>query len=672
MKTSSAPHPAYRPDIDGLRAIAVLAVVFFHAFPKKVAGGFIGVDIFFVISGFLISTIILNGHAAGRFSYQDFYIRRIRRIFPALILVLSFCFVVGWFSLFPDEFRQLGKQMAAGGLFVSNFALWNESGYFDVVAERKPLLHLWSLGIEEQFYIFWPMIVGLIWARRFTLALLLAILAASFLLNVFLTGHDATAAFYFPLSRFWELLTGAALAWLTLNRPAALAGYGNVRAAAGLGLLVVGFACITRANAFPGFWALLPALGAMLLISAGEHAWINRVLLSNRFMVSVGLVSYPLYLWHWPLMAFIRILKNEELSTKYATNAIVLSVLLAWLTYRFVETPIRKNGAMKTQALLLTVFMLVPLLAGLAAYSCNGFAQRKAATVASQAMLDEVKWFRETVASDGSCSRRAGIPESETRQLVCLATDARPHYLIIGDSHAMAFNSSAVLGRTAFSSVLMGQHGCLPFADYTTRTPTELSAGKACREAARAAIDFAKKTPAIRTVVLLTRGPFYFSGSGFGIEGRNDMAIYDSADRLTDSRRAFVDGYSQTVRELLAAGKHVVFFVDWPELGMDPSGCIGTRLITLGRAAPKSDCTNPLAVVQERQADYRRLIGEIQARNPEMLTYDPLPRFCEGNTCYGKRGGHVYYFDKDHLGVAGSSLLIDDFKTWAAARQLAR
>lgn len=668
MNKSLTAHPAYRADIDGLRAIAVLAVVFFHAFPKVVAGGFIGVDIFFVISGFLISTIIMREHAAERFSYQNFYIRRIRRIFPALIVVLSFCFVVGWFSLFPDEFRLLGKQMAAGSLFVSNFALWNESGYFDVVAERKPLLHLWSLGIEEQFYIFWPMILGLAWVRRFTLALLLSILSASFLLGVVLVAIDPTAAFYFPLSRFWELLIGAVLAWVALNRPEVMQRYGNIRALAGAGLLVAGFLFISQANAFPGWWALLPSLGAMLLISAGEGAWVNRVLLSNRLLVAVGLISYPLYLWHWPLMAFMRILKNEELSTKSSINAIVISLLLAWLTYRFVEIPVRKNTAIKKQAVVLSIVMLIPLLAGAAAYIGNGFNQREAAKVASQESLDEIKWFKETVASDGSCLRLASIPEHETANLVCLAMTANPEYMVIGDSHAMAFTSSAVLGRTSFNGVLMGQHGCLPFTEYTTRTPAETSSTKQCREAARTALDFVKRTPSIKSVLLLTRGPFYFSGSGFGVEGPVNMGIYNSAEQITDSRRAFVEGYSQTVHELLKAGKQVVFFIDWPELGIDPAGCVGARFLKLSKAAPKSDCTNPLNAVEHRQAEYRALVKEVASRNPGMKIYDPLPIFCEGVTCYGKRKGHVYYFDDDHVGIAGSALLIEDFKAWAARR----
>jgi peptidoglycan/LPS O-acetylase OafA/YrhL len=205
-------HPKYRPDVDGLRAIAVLSVVGFHAFPEWIRGGFIGVDIFFVISGFLISTIIFNSLHRSSFSFTEFYSRRITRIFPALILVLVFSFILGWHVLLADEFKQLGKQIAGGAAFISNFILWRESGYFDNTAETKPLLHLWSLGIEEQFYFVWPLLLWAAFKFRFNLmAMALSIAGISFLLNVLNITKDPVATFYLPQTRFWELMIGALL-----------------------------------------------------------------------------------------------------------------------------------------------------------------------------------------------------------------------------------------------------------------------------------------------------------------------------------------------------------------------------------------------------------------------------------------------------------------------------
>lgn len=218
--SASSPHSNYRPDIDGLRCFAVLSVIAFHAAPDWIGGGFVGVDIFFVISGFLISSIIFRDLQGNNFSLTEFYIRRIRRIFPALIFVLATTFILSWYLLLADEFAQLGKHMRAGALFVSNLLLWRETGYFDVAAETKPLLHLWSLGIEEQFYIFWPLLLILAHKRRISLlAITLLLSVVSFTLNIHGIERNSVAAFYAPYTRFWELLCGSLLAWFSLHPP---------------------------------------------------------------------------------------------------------------------------------------------------------------------------------------------------------------------------------------------------------------------------------------------------------------------------------------------------------------------------------------------------------------------------------------------------------------------
>jgi peptidoglycan/LPS O-acetylase OafA/YrhL len=212
-------HPKYRADIDGLRALAVLSVVSFHAFPNMLKGGFIGVDIFFVISGFLISTIIFENLERDSFSFVEFYSRRIKRIFPALLLVLIACYTFGWFVLLADEYKQLGKHIAGGAGFVSNFLFWKESGYFDNAADTKPLLHLWSLGIEEQFYIVWPLLLWFAWKQRLNLlTITLTVLIISFALNINKVHSNVVAVFYSPQTRFWELLTGSVLAYITLYK----------------------------------------------------------------------------------------------------------------------------------------------------------------------------------------------------------------------------------------------------------------------------------------------------------------------------------------------------------------------------------------------------------------------------------------------------------------------
>lgn len=359
-------HPKYRPDIDGLRAIAVLSVVGFHAFPDWIKGGFIGVDVFFVISGFLISGIIYENLDKRTFTFREFYIRRIRRIFPALIVVMTACFVFGLFSLLMDEYRQLGKHIAGGAVFISNLLLWQESGYFDNSAETKPLLHLWSLGIEEQFYIIWPLLVWLTWKRKFNFfAITLAIAVGSFYLNIKGITQDAIATFYSPVTRFWELMCGSLLAWVKIYKKESFTdiklkidriiaspvcrnkkvGEGkilaNLSAFTGIVLLVFGLEKITKDFSFPGVWALVPVFAAMLIIWAGPTAWINKQILSNKLVVWFGLVSYPLYLWHWPLLSFARIIENELPGRNIRIVAVVISIALAWLTMKWIEKPLR-------------------------------------------------------------------------------------------------------------------------------------------------------------------------------------------------------------------------------------------------------------------------------------------------------------------------------------------
>ncbi len=317
-----------------------MLVVCFHAFPEAMPGGFIGVDIFFVISGFLITGIIVRELGQQRFSLLAFYGRRIRRIFPALITVLVAVLVLGWLWMLPAAYAQLSSDVFASAAFFSNIALMLQSGYFDLESGKKPLLHLWSLGIEEQFYLVWPLILMLVARMRLPFLAVAAVIgAASFALNVALIGPDPVATFYLPFTRAWELLAGAALAcgFSHLGQASAAS---NWRAAIGLLLVAAAAAFLDSKSAFPGWWAVLPVAGGALLLSAPE-AWGCRHLLASPTFVRIGLISYPLYLWHWPLLVFFGIIKFAPLTLLDRGLVVGLSFVLAWLTYRFIEIPFR-------------------------------------------------------------------------------------------------------------------------------------------------------------------------------------------------------------------------------------------------------------------------------------------------------------------------------------------
>lgn len=382
----------YRPDIDGLRAISVLAVVFFHAFPAWIQGGFVGVDIFFVISGFLISSLIIEGLENNTFSFAAFYSSRINRIFPTLLLVLALCFLLGWFVLLPNEYEQLGQQIVGGASFISNFFFWHDAGYFDTGAETKPLLHLWSLGIEEQFYILWPLLLWVAWKKQMHLfALMVFVAIFSFILNVKGIKTDTTATFFSPQTRFWELISGSILAWILkdqskngqerLLKIKAWLGKGlhgkllqtiNTLISC-LGLSII-FFCLLKFNKemqYPGVWALFPVCGALLIIIS-EQSWINKTILSNRLIVSLGLVSYPLYLWHWPLLSFAHILAGMMPDRGIRIAAVCLSLILAGLCYRWIEKPIRHAASRQKNACMLVGCMSIAGCFGLGIYQFNG------------------------------------------------------------------------------------------------------------------------------------------------------------------------------------------------------------------------------------------------------------------------------------------------------------
>jgi peptidoglycan/LPS O-acetylase OafA/YrhL len=337
----SASPSGYRADIDGLRAIAVVAVLAFHASPALFPGGFAGVDVFFVISGFLITGVLASDLSQGRFTLREFYLRRARRIFPALTLVLAVTLLGAWMMLLPDEWLHFGKHLLAGAAFASNLALAREGSYFDWSAHLKPLLHLWSLGVEEQFYLVWPLFLAVLWKlrARWRIAGVAFVLMLSLGLNVLYIERYPTLAFYLPVTRVWELACGSLLALVSRTWTVRGRWIPEVLSWSGLALLGAAFLVLVDRSSAPGWWNLLPVGGTTLLIAAGRESSLSRFVLSSRPFVFVGLISYPLYLWHWPLLSFTHIIGLT--SGRTTLLCLLLAFLFSWLTYRYVERPIR-------------------------------------------------------------------------------------------------------------------------------------------------------------------------------------------------------------------------------------------------------------------------------------------------------------------------------------------
>jgi peptidoglycan/LPS O-acetylase OafA/YrhL len=639
--TSPQPPPGYRADIDGLRAVAVLSVVAYHAFPAWARAGFLGVDVFFVISGYLITGILLGGLRKGTFSLADFYVRRVRRIFPALLVVLAAALAFGWFALLADEYKSLGKHAAGGAGFVSNFLLRGEAGYFDPAADTKPLLHLWSLAIEEQFYLVWPLLLWAGWRLRLPPSLLLGGLAAtSFGVNLAQFEGAGIDAFYGPFSRVWELLLGAGLAWRQAARlrPAAPPGVTHALSLAGAGGIAAGLVWI-QPDAYPGWWALLPTLGAALLIAAGPGALVNRAVLANPVLGWFGLISFPLYLWHWPLLSFTRVARSAWPAPPVAAVLAVAAIALSALTYYAVERPLRFGPGARPKALALAAAMLVMAAAGYAVFRSEGLPTR--ATVADFAgNRNEI--LREPPV-DTACLAYAGAPP---RFMYCRFHDARgtQTVAIVGDSHArFAFPGLAAwLAGRGVNTVLLGEAGCPPLVGAPAgRTPAWRAQ---CRERTGEIHAILAAKPDIRTVIFIIRGTFYLTGLGFGAVESN----LNGTPQL--SAAEFTRGIRDTEAALARLGKRFIFVRENPELGFDPLGCIPRPL----RSVPAS-CVLDRAAIERRQRPYDEALRAVTG----VTVVGVLDALCPEGRCPALRNGELLYADDDHLSIAGSRLLTE-------------
>jgi peptidoglycan/LPS O-acetylase OafA/YrhL len=633
-------HQTYRPDIDGLRAFAVLAVLVYHAFPDVLRGGFAGVDVFFVISGYLITRDILTRQADGTFTLLDFYVRRVRRIFPALITVLLATLLFGWVVLYPHELEQLLMHVAASVAFVQNFKLLGEAGYFDTSAQLKPLLHLWSLSIEEQFYLLWPL---LLFVKR-KLVLVLVAIGASFAANVWLTEHNQTAAYYLPITRFWQIAAGALLA----IRPVHLARDRAELASLTGAVLCVGSVIVLAAGAgYPGWPGLVPTVGAALVIAGGPGTLVGRAL-GWRPAVAVGLISYPLYLWHWPVLAYLRTL-NADPPVWAIVLSVLLSVALAAATYRWVERPLRHPQHARAKAKGLAVSMTVLGALGLAAAPVAAHIPRLHDGIArSAAMTADLKLHDLSGFARCQAPQLRAIPDMS----FCLQSGPSATAVLLGDSHAVHFYRALVTADRDRGWLLLTQSGCPPLYVVHVHGPNV-----DCRRRMDTAIDALAAEPAIDVVVLS-----FYAGYTHAV----DMAFEHLSPnagpshyklehpQARDKPEALLIGLRATVERLVAAGKRVTILLDVAELPFLPANCI-TRPLSVGKI---ERCGVPLRQAQERRQLVETLARQLERELTAVRVFDPLALLCDDRWCAVDRPGMLLYYDSHHLSVRGAEMVI--------------
>lgn len=617
----------YRPDIDGLRAIAVLGVVLYHAYPSVLPGGFVGVDVFFVISGYLITSIIYSGLIRSEFSFIEFYCSRVRRIYPALLIVVVFVEAVGYFGMLPDELKLLGRHSIGGMFFFSNIIFYFESGYFDVASHLKPLLHLWSLGVEEQYYLFWPLLLYLVFLRGGKVSLnffISTLLAVSFLLGVVVVSIDKDAAFYLLPFRFWELAVGALLAVFIepgINRIRSQGGevYGFINSSVGcIGFFIIvsSFFFLSPDMSFPGYWAAVPVIGAMLVILSGAKGWLNRHVLSGRPLVFVGLISYPLYLWHWPILSYQTIFSSHAPSPASRLLAVVLSFLLAFLTFKFVERKVRRWPLRPTVAVLVCFSFFVAMIgAGFNQVNLN-----PAAANMADSDLRELRW-PEPLARNEKCK----VAFNYEGRFCALYNDYPVKVAVIGDSHANHFSPglAKLYGESKVGLVNLGATGCAP-----VNNVPDFIADKKCLNIPLA-LDIVKKNQDIGTVYLAARWAGY----------SHHLVKLQS-------------GLEETIQDLHRAGKKVVILDEVPFPNFDVRTCVKDRPFMLDQQS--KDCSFDRQRYEKDAHAVREVLAQVSDKFKDVLRVDLLDQICSKRLCEGRYHGRLIYRDPSHLSMSGS------------------
>jgi peptidoglycan/LPS O-acetylase OafA/YrhL len=637
----------YRADIDGLRAVAVLVVLLFHARLGPFPGGFVGVDVFFVISGYLITSIILAEIEAGTFSIVHFYERRVRRILPALFTVIAASIAIGWFVLAPRDYMEFALSAAAAAALYSNFHFNTRAGYFAPAAETQPLLHTWSIGVEEQFYLLAPLVILLL-AGRLRLVLLPAVAGlglVSLAVAAYGVEQEWSSAFYLLPARAWELLVGVALAFGLAPRLASR-GLRNAAGLAGLACIATAALLYRSGMAFPGFAALIPCLGTALLIESGrEGDTLTHRLLAAPPLVYLGRISYSLYLWHWPLLVFAEYELGAAFGDHHRLAVLALSVALSVASYTFIEQPVRRRQVLAGRR-----GVFAAALGGLLA--CLGATELIRSTRGLPGRLSPEAAAFARAAPDKSqlrdiCAGRAAAFDGEdTRGCEIGARREGPaSFVLYGDSHAAAVSHvvseiAAGMGLKGYA-VLTG--GCPPLLGLErVGARTFRKCIPPGRQIARIAAD-----PAVRNVIVVGRWGLYAEGQSSPNETGSNVRRFVAGDQDAN-RAAFRDLLTSSVEQLAHGGRTITLVGPVPELPFNLPAAM-TRAAMRDR---RQDFSLPYADFEQRQRSVFAALGEL-ARRPGVRVLYPHRLLCSPERCRTVDEGRLLYFDDDHLSQHG-------------------
>lgn len=607
----------YRREIDGLRTLAVVPVILFHAGLTVFSGGYVGVDVFFVISGYLITSILISELEQGNFSIARFYERRARRILPALFFVMLCCIPFAWMWMLPSELKDFSESIAAVVLFASNILFWREEGYFAPAAELKPLLHTWSLAVEEQYYLLFPVFLLLAWrfGRKRVFWSICVIAAISLAASEWGWRNEPSANFYLAPTRAWELLIGSMCAfWLTGREQRG----NNWLSLAGLALIVFAIFFYDDATPFPSGYALVPVLGtALIILFGGTGTWTAK-LLGMRGFVGIGLISYSAYLWHQPLFAFARIRNPVEPAQSLMLVLAALSLVLAYLSWRYVEKPFRKGSAsiLPTRRAVFAASVVVAAVfvgGGLAGHSREGFPQRSSRldfegdvghTYFHNYVDDKFVDCRPIEIADEALAWEGFLRCKQSRT-------GNPDIALIGDSHAE--HLFVGLAENLDNNIVFYIKDSVPTIDN--------------KEFAKV-FDYLFESPDVKIVVIA----FYF-------------------ERMNEVRDGleFRQNLLALVRKLQSHGKQVFIVKDVPTFSLDPESCVfsQTRQIAYDR------CNVKRAQFLQDAKKYNEAVNYLE-QEAQVSVYDPINDSCGQKYCNMIVNNQILYRDRHHLNLIGS------------------
>jgi peptidoglycan/LPS O-acetylase OafA/YrhL len=660
----------YRPDIDGLRAIAILSVVFYHAGVPGITGGFTGVDIFFVISGYLIGGQIYSELRDGHFSYLRFYRRRAKRILPAFFAVMAFILLAALLLLSPQEAAQTARSAFAATLSASNVLFWMTANYFTPKTELNPVLMTWSLGVEEQFYALIPLVMVLLVRirRNWLVPAILAACSLSFLVAWSELGRSPMMAFYLLPARAWELGIGVALAAAELNRkrhspPIRRSRLTEPVSLVGLALLLVPVFLLTAGTPFPGPAALPSVLGTAMVLGV-PGSWISRRVLSLPPLTFVGRISYSWYLWHWPLLAFLRIVYGGDPPHLAQLLTIAASLSMAVLSYYFIEQPFRRSARPPAPLLFryaLTSFAALAVCA--AVWLTHGLPQRFPA-------LAHIEAVERTLKEDPCL---VGDRDQPNLSSACYDVSAtRPSVAIWGDSHAVALAPGlrSAANVQGYGLVELSKNSCPPLIGATHYVPLAPIGAEACVRFNRKSLALLEADSHIRIVILTASWAAPFNRTRMDGWLTPDLAPQSPTPSTEASSQLFTASLSASIRTLQASGKEVIVLEDTPYFNFDPMLSVRTAHIparhTLalwlgaknaadpGVAPPAGDRSIPLSI---------SLLEETTAHLPDVTLLDPNPALCSSATqCAYRNGDSLLFIDSSHVSPEGASRALRDLR----------